>query len=213
MLLNSCWQFGDILSLSSNNRICSFYWIRGRKHYFLTSFCNLYCYFLCLVFLHGRYLLVSSHLSRLHGNLISHPIFSYLCFSEYHVIHAPPYFWHTLCVFSKQDAHGDLVQELVPAFFPRSAFRRRFFMQTSIGILRIILFLLMPNSSYRHFLAWHKPTLSQRSISQERNPQGISKLVNQGWLLLVWRQLLDNFQSIFCNWSRSSWFHALRSIQ
>ncbi len=197
MSLNSCWQFVKILSLSSNNRICSFYWIRGSKHCFLTSFSNLYCYFLCLIFLHGRYLLVSLHLSWLRGNSISHPVFSYLWFSEYHVVNAPPYFWHTSRVFSNQDACGNMVQELVPAFFPRSTFCRRFLMQTSIGSLWFIPFLLMPNSTYWHFLGWHKPMLSQCSIAQERNPQGISKVVNQGWLLLVWQQLLDNFQSIF----------------
>jgi hypothetical protein len=38
------------LLLSSNNRICSFIWIRGSKHCFLTSFSNLYRYFLFLVF-------------------------------------------------------------------------------------------------------------------------------------------------------------------
>jgi hypothetical protein len=41
MLLNAHWQFGNILLLSSNNRISSFYWIRGSKHCFLTSFSNL----------------------------------------------------------------------------------------------------------------------------------------------------------------------------
>ncbi len=158
--LNARWQFGDILSLSSNDRICSFYWIRGSKHCFLTSFSNLHCYFLCQVLLHGCFLLVSLHVSWLHGNPISHPVFSYLWFSEYHVVHAPPYFWHTLCLFSKQDACGNLVQELVLAFFPRSAFRQRFLMQTSVGSSQIIPFLLMPNSLYWHFLAWHMPLLS-----------------------------------------------------
>ncbi len=212
MLLNSCWQFGGILLLSSNDRICSFYWIRWSKHCFLACFSNLYCYFLCLVFLHGCYLLVSLHLSRLRGNPISHPNFSYLWFSEYHVVHAPRYFCHTLRVFLKQDARGNLVQELVPAFFPHSAFRQRFLMQMSIRSLQIIPLLLTPNSSYWHFLAWHKPTLSQCSIVQERNPQRIFKVVNQGWLLLVWQQLLDNFQSVFCTWLCSSWFYALLSI-
>ncbi len=75
MCLNSSWQFGNILSLSSNNRICSFNWIRGSKQCFLTSFSNLNCYILFLVFLRNRYLLVLSRLSRLHGNPISHPFF------------------------------------------------------------------------------------------------------------------------------------------
>ncbi len=38
------------LSLSSNDRIWIFIWIRGSKHSFLTSFSNFYRYFLFLVF-------------------------------------------------------------------------------------------------------------------------------------------------------------------
>ncbi len=64
----------NILLLSSNNRICSFNWIRGGKHCFLTSFSNLYCYFLFLVFLQNCYLLVSFHFSWLRGTPISHPV-------------------------------------------------------------------------------------------------------------------------------------------
>ncbi len=74
MLLNSRWRFGNILLLSSNNRICSLNWIRGSKHCFLTSFSNLNRYFLLLVFLHNSYLLVFLRFSWLHGNLISLPI-------------------------------------------------------------------------------------------------------------------------------------------
>jgi hypothetical protein len=75
MSLNSHWQFGDILLLSSNDRICSFNWIRGSKHCFLTSFSNLYRCILFLVFSQNCYLLVSLHLSWLHGNWISHLVF------------------------------------------------------------------------------------------------------------------------------------------
>ena len=63
------------LLLSSNDRICSFNWIRGSKHCFLTSFFNFYRYFLFLVFLRHHYLLVSLHLSWLHGTPISYPVF------------------------------------------------------------------------------------------------------------------------------------------
>ncbi len=198
MLLNSRWRFGDILLLSRNNRISSFYWIRWSKHCFLTSFSNLNCYFLFLVFSRNCYLLVSLRLSRLRGNLISHPIFLYLWYSEYHVVHAPPYFWYTWCVFSKQDTRGSLVQELV--LVSRSAFCWRFLMQTSVGSLQIIPFLLTQNSSNWHFLAWHKPMLSQCCTAQEKNPKWISQVVNQGWLLLVWRQLLDDVTSALCTW-------------
>ncbi len=55
--------------------VCSFIWIRGSKHSFLTSFSNFYYYFLFLVFLRHRYLLFSSHLSRLRRTLISYPVF------------------------------------------------------------------------------------------------------------------------------------------
>jgi hypothetical protein len=57
-----------------------------------------------------------------------------------------------------------------------------------------------------HFLAWHKPPLSQRNTSRARNLQGISKLENKGWLLLVLWQLLKDFPSTLCTWSRSGGF-------
>ncbi len=142
MLLNSRWQFGDILSLSRNNRISSFNWIRGSKYCFLTSSSNLNCYFLFLVFLRNCYLLVSLRLSRLSGNPISRPVLLYLWFSDYQVVRAPSYFWHTSCVFSKQGARGNLVQGLVPVLFPHSAFHQRFLMQTSVRRSQIIPFLL-----------------------------------------------------------------------
>ncbi len=137
--------------------------------------------------------------------------FLFLWFSEYHVVHAPPYFLHTWRVFSKQDARGNLVQELVPVFFPRSAFCRRFLAKTSIGRSQTIPFLLTQNLSNRPFLAWHKPLLSQHSTAQARNSKGFSKLVNKGWLLLVWWQLLDFIPSALCTWLHSSWFLALCS--
>jgi hypothetical protein len=139
MLPNECWQFGNILLLSTG-RISSFYWIRGSKHCFLTSFSNLNCNFHFLVFSTNRYLLVSSGLSWLHGNPISRSVFSYLWY--FNIVHAPPHFWHTSRVFLKKDARRNLVLELVPVFFPRSAFRRRFLMQTSAGQSQIIPFLL-----------------------------------------------------------------------
>ncbi len=186
------------LLLSSNNRIGSSYWIRGSKHYFLTSFSYLNHYFHILVFL----LLVSSTLSCLHGNPISRPVSSYLWYSKVlHCICVPPYFWHTSRVFSKQDACGNLVLESVPVFFPCSAICQRFLMQTSIG--RLHTFSSHMISLNWHFLAWHKPPLSQHSTAWARNSHGISKLVNQGWLLLVWQQLLDDFPSTLCTWSHS----------
>jgi hypothetical protein len=75
MSLDACWQFGDILLLSSIKKISNFYWINGSKNCFLTSFSNLNCNFLFLVFLRNCYLLVSLCLSRLCRNPISHPVF------------------------------------------------------------------------------------------------------------------------------------------
>jgi hypothetical protein len=51
----------------------------------------------------------------------------------YYVVRAPPYLWHTSCIFLKQNARGNLLLESVSVFFPRSAFCQRFVMQTSIG--------------------------------------------------------------------------------
>jgi hypothetical protein len=127
---------------SSNDRISSFRWIRGSKLGYLTSFSHLNLYFLILVFLCNRYLLVSSRLSRLHWNLISCPIFSYLWHSKV-MPHLSPHFFGTENMdFSKQDARRNLVQESVLVFFPTSTFCRRFLVQLFIGQLQIIPFLL-----------------------------------------------------------------------
>ncbi len=80
--INACWQFDNILLLSSNDRISSFYWIRGSQHCLLTSCSYLNCYFCFLVFSCNRYLLVFLRLSWLHGNPISCPVFSYLWYSK-----------------------------------------------------------------------------------------------------------------------------------
>jgi hypothetical protein len=131
------------LLLSSNNRISSFYWISRSNHYFLTHFFYFSPYFFILVFLLDCYLLVSLRLSRLHGNPTSCPVFSYPWESEVlRCMCAPKIFWHTSHVSSKQDACRNLVLESVLVFFPRSAFCQRFLMQTSVGQLRIIPFLL-----------------------------------------------------------------------
>jgi hypothetical protein len=67
--------------LNRNNRVSSFYWTRGSKLCFLTYFSYFSRYFLILAS-QKRYLLISSHLSQLHGNPFSHPVFSYLWHSE-----------------------------------------------------------------------------------------------------------------------------------
>jgi hypothetical protein len=140
MSLNTCWQFGNILLLSSNNRVSSFYWIGASKHCFLTSFSNLNCYFLFLVFSCSRYLLVSLGLSWLHGNPISCPIYAYLWYFD--IVRAPQHFWHTWRVISKQDACGNLILELVTVFFPHSAFRQRFLIKHPLDDHKYYLFFL-----------------------------------------------------------------------
>ncbi len=87
----------DILLLSSNDRICSFNWIRGSKHCFFTSFSNLNRYFLLLVFLQNCYLLVSLHLSRLRRTLISHPVFILFVLQIPHHTCAPIFLAHMTC--------------------------------------------------------------------------------------------------------------------
>ncbi len=142
MSLNSCWQFGHILTLRSKDRICSFNWIRGSKHCFLTSFSNLYHYILFLIFF-ARLLLTSffAPFSAARESNFSFR-FVYLWFSDYHVVHAPPFFWHTWRIFLKEDARGNLVQGLVLVLFPRSAFCQRIIMQMPVRQSQIIPFLL-----------------------------------------------------------------------
>ncbi len=91
----------SFLLLSSHDRVSSFYWIRGSKHCFLTSFSYLNCYFLILVFLHKCYLLVSLCLSWLHGNPISWPNFSYLWHSKVVCCTCPPMFLAHIMRFLK----------------------------------------------------------------------------------------------------------------
>jgi hypothetical protein len=145
MSLNARWQFGDTLLLISNNRISSFCCIRGSKHCFLTSFSHLNCYFLFLVFLHNRYLLVSLRHSCCMGIQFLAPFSHTSGTPKYYAVCAPPYSWDISCIFLKQDACGNLVLELVSVFFPRSTFCQRFLMQTSVGQSQIMPFLLTQN--------------------------------------------------------------------
>ncbi len=106
---------------------------------------------------------------------------------------------------------GTWYKNLYRHSFPVPPFAKGFSCECPSGDHKSYFFFSHISSNW-HFLACHKPPLSQRSTARERNPQGISKLVNKGWLLLVWRQLLDNFSGALCTWSRSSWFLALWSI-
>ncbi len=119
--------------------------------------------------------------------------FLYLLYSEYHVVHADPYFWHTWCVFSKQDARGNLVQELVLAFFSCSAFCQRFLMQTSIRQSQIMPFLLTQNfwtDIFLHDISLHSVYAAQFGKGIPKGfPNSQIKLIvaclmtASGWLL------------------------------
>ncbi len=87
--------------LNRNDRVSSFYKTRGSKLYFLTCFSYSSFCFLILVFLQNCYSLISSCLSRLHGNQISHPVSHTFGTPSWYVVHAPPYFWHRTCGFLK----------------------------------------------------------------------------------------------------------------
>jgi hypothetical protein len=142
MALNARWQFGDILLLSSNNRISGFYWIRGgSKHCFLTSFSHLNRYFLFLVFLHNRNLLVSLRLSWLHRNPISCPAFSYLWYSKVlHCTCAPIFLEHIKGFFKARCLREPGTR--ISTGFLSPFFCRRFLMQMTVGGSQIIPYLL-----------------------------------------------------------------------
>ncbi len=177
MLLNSGGQFGDILLLSSKDRFCSFNWNRGSKQCFLTSFSNLYLYFLFLVFSRHCYLLVSLLLSRLHGTPISYPVF--IPFVRLpRCTCAPIFLAHFMRFLEVRCLWEPGTRVTTGILSPFRLFFWRFLVQTSIGQLQIIPFFSSKSSNW-HFLAWHKPQLSQHSTARERNPKGISELVNK----------------------------------
>jgi hypothetical protein len=122
VLLNAHWQFGTILSLNLNDRVSSFYWTRGIKLCFLTRFSFFSCYFLILVLLQNCYLLISSCLSRLHGNPISRPIFSYHWHSEVVRCMCAPCFWHRTRGFLEARHSRKPGSRLTTSDFPLSAF-------------------------------------------------------------------------------------------
>jgi hypothetical protein len=131
------------LLLSSNDRICSFNWIRGSKHCFLTSFSNFYRYFLFLVFLRHRYLLVSLHLSRLCGTPISYPIFIPCVLRILCRTCAPMFLAHIMRFLEVRCSWEPGTRVCTGIISPFRLFFRRFLTQTSIGRLRIIPFLLV----------------------------------------------------------------------
>ena len=90
-----------------------------------------------------------------------------------------PHVSGTECVgFSKQGAHGNLVVDSLPVNFPLSAFCRWFLVQTPIGQMQMIPFLLTKKPGTDTFLCDISPA-KLRSTVQVWNPQGISKLENK----------------------------------
>jgi hypothetical protein len=203
-------NLASFLSLRSYNRVCSFYWIRESKHCFLTSFSYLNCYFLILVFLRNCYLLVSLCLSRVHENPVSHPIFSYLWDSKVQCQKCAPILLAHIMHFLVARCLWEPGKRLITSFLSHFHLLLMVSHTNVHWAITNHTFSSHTHSSW-HFLAWHKALLSQRSTTWAWNPQGISKLVNQGWLLIVLWQLINNFPSAFCTWSCSIGFIALCS--
>ncbi len=131
------------LLLSSNDRICSFIWIRGSKHSFLTSFSNFYRYFLFLVFLQHCYLLVSSHLSRLHRTPISCPVFIPFVLRIPRRTCAPMYLAHLTCFLEVRRLWEPGIRINTGILSPFCLSFWRFLVWMSVGLSRIIPFLLV----------------------------------------------------------------------
>jgi hypothetical protein len=141
MLLNAGWQFGNILLLSSNDSIGSFYWIRGSQHCFLTSFSNLNCIILFLVIWRNRYLLVSLGLSWLHGNLISHPVYFYTFGSLSTTLYMRPHISGTHDAFSRSKMlMGTWSKNLYRFSFPVPPFTEGFSCKRPLGNCKSYLF-------------------------------------------------------------------------
>ncbi len=213
MLLNACWQFGNTLLLSSNNRISSFYWIRGSKHCFLTSFSNLNCIFLFLVFF-AQSLLTSFYapFSAAWESDFSSRFFIPLVLQVPRCTCALIFLAHMMRFLKARCLWEPGTRISTGFLFPFRLLPKVSHANTRWAIVNHT-FSSHAKSSNWHFLSWHKPLLSQRSTARARNPQGISKLVNKGWLLLVWRQLLDDSPSALGTCLRSSGLLALCSIR
>ncbi len=153
--LNSCWRSDDLLSLnscdnlatslllSSNDRICSFNWIRGSKHCFLTNFSNFYRYFLFLAFSQHHYLLVSLHPSWLRGTPISHPVLIPFVLRIPCRTCAPMFLAHITRFLKVRRPWEPGTRISTSILSPFRLSFQRFLVQMSIGQSRIIPFLLI----------------------------------------------------------------------
>jgi hypothetical protein len=128
--------------------------------------------------LQNCYLLISSRLSRLHGNPISRPVLVPLALQASTLYMRLHVFGTERVSFLKQDARGNLVVASLPFNFPFSAFCQRFLVRMSVGLNMIHTFLshkIPRTDTFLHDLGLAK----LRSTARVWNHQGISKLVNR----------------------------------
>ncbi len=136
-------DWATFLLLSSSNRFCSFIWIRGSKHSFLTSFSNFYRYFLFLVFWRCRYLLVPLHLSRLYWTPISYPVFVPFVLRILRRTCALMFLAHLTCFLEVRHSWELSTRISTGILSPFRLSFRRFLKQMSFGRSQIIPFLLV----------------------------------------------------------------------
>ncbi len=167
-------NLASFLSLSSNDRVSSFYWIRGSKFCFLSSFSYLNCFSLILVFSRNCYLLFYLCNSWLQGNLISRPIFLYLWDSKVLRRTCAPIFLAHITRFLEARCSLEPGSRLTTGILSHTHLSPKV---SHVNVCRAIAnhtFSSNTISSSSHVLAWHKPLLSWRSTAWARNPQGIS---------------------------------------
>ncbi len=131
------------LSLSSNDRICGFTWIRGSKHSFLTSFSNFYRCFLFLAFSRHCYLLVSLHPSWLRGTPISHPVLIPFVLQIPRCTCAPMFLAHITCFLEVRRSWKPGIRISTGILSPFRLSFQRFLMQMPTERSQIIPFLLV----------------------------------------------------------------------
>ncbi len=181
------------LLLSSNNRVSSFYWTRGSKLCFLTQLLLSYSRIfskLLLTSFSAPFLaaqesdFLSCFLIPSHSEVLSRSCAPILLAHITHFLKARHSKWPgsrlttsflSHCCLLPKVSHTSLLWAIVNHSFSSHTI--------SLSL---------------HFLGWHKPLLHQCSTAWSRNPQGIFKLVNQGWLLLFLWQHLDDFPSALC---------------
>ncbi len=164
--------------LKRNDRVISFYKTRGSKLCFLTCFSYFSRYFYILVFFRNCYLLISSRLSRLHRNPISHPVSHTFGNLRWCIVHAPLYFWHRMRGFLEARRSWEPGSRLTTGDFspfcllPKVSHANVCWVNTNHTLLTY------KNPLTDTFLHDISPT-KLHSTAQVWNPQGISKLVNK----------------------------------